>query len=300
MNKIFILISVLFFTGCDSSMIKDKLNPQEENNNPIVETDGTVIRPILTRSCKNIKKLHYPTEASLQSYWRDIQYSEMFWDTRYTNDEAAYICNPNMAFSTVVDTRSSGEIFGFGGPQSTIIYRPKQKDYPWVNNQNLMMQVEFTGLSYQNFNTNLGGNVSFNFFIANRVTKERINYVISVYALNNGWREEQKDILWDPSTQTNFVSTVVNKGTKYSTISNISSVIDTQQGFFRVNVSSEDLTEVILKINEQSQKNSSVTDLYNWYVDFISIQFELEEEGGDARLTGSFKNFEAYITTSPM
>ena len=291
MKQIIAGLIVLFLsTGCDTG----SLGGSEEIATEVAATDGSVVENIFTSSCKPVKKLYYPDEDSLASYFIDISGVEMFWDTRYTIDQAAYICDPNMKFSTIVDTRTSTHSFYFGGPQSTLIYSPKVKPYAWKNGGNLMMQAEMTSMSYENFDTNLGGNIAFNLFIVNTKTAERINYVISMYTLNKAWSVEKADVLFDPSTNTSFVSTIIAPGTKYTTMSAISGKTNGELGLFRVNISSENLKAAL------DGAGLSSVNLNDWHLNFIGIQFELEEDGGDGKLTGSFNSFEAYMTTSPM
>ena len=291
------IILTIIITGCDVNDLKNQntqIDEQVEEDHELVVTDGTVINNIFSRNCRPIKRLHYKDEKSLDSYFRDIRGVELYLDTRYTDDQSAYNCDPYLGVSTIVDTRTTTHSFDFGGPQSSLIYRPSKKHFPWTNGGNLMMQVDMTSMNYENLDTNIGGNIAFNLFITNERTGKQINYVISLYALNQGWSEEQPNVLHDTSTKTDFISTVIKPGTKYVTMSEHSNLTNEGLGFFRVNISTENLNTALIEAGEQN------INLNDWSINIIGIQFELEEDGGDAILSGSFKGLEIYSTTSPM
>ncbi len=284
MKHIFIILSLLFIVGCDI----------DTENQERVVTDGEIKSQLFSSKCKEVNNVWYLSPNDLGSYFSDIMGFDLYWDTRYIEDKSNSTCNPNLEFSTTIDTRTNNEEIFFGGPQSTLIYKLSKNDYAWQNDGNLMMQVQFKDTNYQNFNTNIGGNISFNLFIVNNKTMERINYVISTYAYKQAWSKEKKEVLFDPSTNTAFVSTTVDIGNKFTTISDKSHTINTKNGFFRVNISSENLLNALVA---KEFKNINLDD---WSISFIGMQFEVEETGGTASLSGTFNGFEAFITTSPM
>lgn len=285
-SLIFIILATMLFTGCDSQTI--------ENNPMKVETTGELVSALFVNNCQDIPTVYYETQEDTVSYFQDIQGMNVYWDTRYTAENNSTICNEGLEFSTSLDTTTNTAPVEFGGPQSTLIYRFAEKRYPWSEGDNLMMQAEFRNIIYNNINTNIGGTVSFNMFIRNKYTDERINYVIAVYALGDAWKQEQPDVLYDPTTSTSFVGTVVRAGTKYVTMSQISSELNDTDGFFRVNITKENMLSAL------EAKGLSDISIADWYMDFIGVQFELEEEGGDATLYGEFKGFSAYVTKGAM
>ena len=62
-----------------------------------------------------------------------------------------------------------------------------------------------------------------------------------------------------------LLGTVVDIGTKYSTISDDSDIINTKNGFFRVNITSMNLR------NALEFSPFIDTDISNWSLDFIGI-----------------------------
>ena len=287
MKYLIATLAILLMNGC---------SPLEDTDEVLMpsETNGNIIKQLFNNQCTNIDKVWYKTQEDTNTYFNDTANLVNFWDTRYTTEQVTSVCTPALEFSTKIDTRTNTSTVNFGGPQSTLIHRFTDRNFPWQNNGNLMMQVEFTDENYQNFNTNIGGTISFNLFVRNSITDERLNYVIAIYAYGQAWKEEQPDILFDDSNNTSFVGTLVKPNTKYATMSNISSQLNDKKGFFRANISSQNL------YNALESKGVSNINLNEWYVSFIGIQFEIEEEGGDASLSGNFKNFSSYITTSPM
>jgi len=290
MKYLLAIFTILFTNGCE------EFSKTEEESGPLpIETNGEIVQQLISSECSNIDRVWYELQSHTSSYFADIKGFVKYWDTRYTLDQSASICSSNQQHSTVIDTRTSVAEVHFGGPQATMIHRFQDEHYPWRNNGNLMMQVKFIDTLYQNFSDNIGGTISFNLFLRNIVNGERINYVIAIHAFGLAWTEEQPEVLFDDSTNTSFVGSIVKPGTKYTTMSDTSNILNTKQGFFRANISTQNLYNAL-----ESQGLVNI-DLNNWYIDFIGIQFEVEEDGGgDALLSGSFEGFNAYITTDPM
>ncbi len=185
----------------------------------------------------------------------------------------------------------------YGGPQISYLYqfRLNSEDdalFPWKLNNNLIIQGTFNKVSYVNFGDNPGGGISFNLFLYNKKRNKRMNYVIGVYSFGNGWVDE-KEIMFDPTTNTTHIPSVVKDGTKFTTKSPYSAEVkkinETRDEFFRVNISRDNL---ICVLNNLSDKGFGVNPS-EWSISLIGIQSELEEQG-KARVSFSFENFEVY------
>ena len=209
----------------------------------------------------------------------------------------------------------------YGGPNSTFIYRMANDNIvtPWSSDKsgNLLIQGYFAKPYYSKYSNNMGGGVNIGLFLQNRRTGLEINYVIGLYAAGEAWMHEQPDLKFDPTTHIVHVSTVVANGTKWATKSPKSHSIQKVKSqssmaredihkwsdFYRVNITYENLLNVLkeLKNNPPQEVNGEDfgLDPSEWKLNSIYVQFELEEEGGDAILAGSFKGFEVYTTKLP-
>ena len=209
----------------------------------------------------------------------------------------------------------------YGGPNSTFIYRMADDNIvtPWSNNGdgNLLIQGYFAKPYYSKYSNNMGGGVNIGLFLQNKKSGLEINYIIGLYAVGKAWMNEQPDLKFDPTTNIVHVSTVVANNTQWATKSPKSKSIekvkskssltreDIQQwnDFYRVNITYENLLNVLKKLKSNPPAEVEGMDFgtnpADWKLNSIYVQYELEEEGGDAILAGSFKGFEVYITKLP-
>jgi len=210
----------------------------------------------------------------------------------------------------------------YAGPQSTFAYHMKLDSdiSPWKENQkgNLIMQAYFDMPIYNNFETNIGGSVSFALFLYNKKIKKYLSYIITAYAFGEAWQKEKAGIRFDPTTNIIHVATVVKDSSWWSTISpkskSIQEIFNTPNkktkddgkwnDFYRVNISYQNLLAVLneLKTNPPAEVAGQDFGLNpeNWEVKLLAIQYELEEQGGKASLSGSFRGFEAYTSHLPL
>ena len=210
----------------------------------------------------------------------------------------------------------------YGGPQSTFIYQigKSSLSFPWKKDQtgNLVLQASFDEPLYFNYASNLGGSVSFGVFLQNRRTGVVLNYIIGVYAAGDAWVKEKRGIQFDPTTGFVHVATVISDKSWWSTISPASEHIQEVKisndkttmddgiwpHFFRVNIAYQNLQALLNELNTnppaQAQGQVFGSDPSEWQILSIMIQYELEEDGGPATLSGSFRGFEAYITQLPI
>ncbi|MEA1879930.1 MAG: hypothetical protein U9N11_04745 [Campylobacterota bacterium] len=217
---------------------------------------------------------------------------------------------------------SPEQILTYAGVQSTFAYQFRYDNdiMPWANNAtgNLMIQAFFDTPIYSKYDKNIGGSVSYNVFLHNEILEESLNFIITFYAMGEAWKDEKSDIRYDPTTHTTHIATVAKRNTKYATLSDISSELQTVKNtpnkitsddgkwetLYRVNITHENLLNVLKKIEQNPPKeigdNYFGTQPKDWKVTSISIQYELEEEGGKALLSGSFKGFESYISHHPL
>ena len=80
---------------------------------------------------------------------------------------------------------------------------------------------------------------------------------------------------------------------------------DQQWGdFYRVNISYQNLLAVLNELNTNPPKGALGQKFglkpQDWEVTSVMIQYELEETGGKATLSGSFKDFEVYVSENPL
>ena len=209
----------------------------------------------------------------------------------------------------------------YGGPNSTFIYRMADDKIvsPWNKDKsgNLLMQGHFAKPFYSKYGDNMGGGVNIGLFLQNRKSGVEINYVIGLYAAGKAWVHEQTDLKFDPTTKIIHVSTVVANGTRWVTKSPQSKSIERVKSqsslsredinqwsdFYRVNITYDNLLNVLKELRENPPQEVDGVDFgldpSEWKLNSIYIQFELEEEGGDAILASSFKGFEVYTTKLP-
>ena len=210
----------------------------------------------------------------------------------------------------------------YGGPQSTFIYQVGNNplSFPWKKDGtgNLALQAFFDQPLYFNYADNIGGSVSFGLYLKNRRTGVVLNYIIGLYAAGEAWIREKRGIQFDPTTRFVHVATVVSDESWWSTNSPISKFITEVQpspnktttddgqwpDFFRVNVAYQNLKALLDELNSNppagAEGQSFGSDPSEWQVTAVMIQYELDEEGGAATLSGSFRGFEAYISQNPI
>lgn len=264
-----LLALVLVLAGC-----------KEDSTVPTVLTDGRILEQVSPIGCIYPDEVYYFNQSETTSYFTDTRDMEEFWDLRYHIPDVTSECTK---FSATIDLSFPHTEVFFGGPQSTLIYRMEDV-YPWRDGNNLAIQVF---MDEPLFNGIGGGNIAINFFIRNSVTGERLNYVISLYTLGVAWSNESIDILYDPSTDTSFISTIIDSSTRYTTISQHSATTNTEgaDNFYRVNITKEQLP---------------VGSPEDWYLPFVGIQYELEESLGESYVSSGFRDFDVFITDEPI
>lgn len=210
----------------------------------------------------------------------------------------------------------------YGGPQSTFTYQlgNTSLSYPWKSDGtgNLAIQSAFDKPIYLNYADNVGGSVSFGVYLKNKRTGVVINYIIGIYAAGTAWREEKRSIQFDPTTKFVHVGTVISDESWWSTSSPNSKLITeifpstnkttTDDGqwpdFFRVNIAYQNLKALLNELNTNPPVGAENYNFGNnpteWAVTAIVLQYELDEKGGKATFSGSFKGLEAYISQFPI
>ena len=210
----------------------------------------------------------------------------------------------------------------YGGIASTFVYQIHTDNHikPWKSNGtgNLMTQASFDLPIYNNSEKNIGGSVAFNVFLYNSTINKHLNYVIGVYAYGVAWQKEKAGIRYDPTTNIIHVATVIKDESWWATKSpqskgiqevyNVPGKLTSDDGqwhdFYRVNIAHQNLLAVLneLKTNPPTEVAGQDFGLspQDWEVTFIAVQYELEEQGGKASISGSFRGFEAYISNLPL
>lgn len=227
--------------------------------------------------------------------------------------------NGVMAGGTTINLYNAPDQYiNYGGPQSTFTYQLGNSalTYPWKadGTGNVAIQASFDTPIYVNYAENVGGSVSFGVYLKNKRTGTVINYVIGIYAAGTAWTTEKRGILFDPTTQFVHVGTVISDESWWSTNSPSSKLItevfpstnkttsDDGQwpDFFRVNIAYQNLKALLNELNTNppagAENYAFGTDPSEWALTAIVLQYELDEKGGKATFSGSFKGFEAYIS----
>ena len=211
----------------------------------------------------------------------------------------------------------------YSGITSTFIYQIPRNSHikPWKNNKtgNLMMEAYFDDPIYMNFENNIGGSVAYNVYLYNPKIKKFLNYVIGIYATGVAWQKEKAGIRFDPTTNIIHVATVAKKEelSWWSTLSlksksikeiksnkNAETKDDNQwNNLYRVNIAYLNLLEVLKELKNNPPEEVMGQDFglnpEDWEINFVGIQYELEEEGGGALLSGSFSRFNVAISKNP-
>lgn len=231
--------------------------------------------------------------------------------------------NGMLAAGTTISLFDAPEQYlNYAGPQSTFSYRlgSTSRTSPWRadGKGNLMMQGYFDRPLYFNYGGNLGGGVYMGLFIRNKKNGKYLNYVIGLYAAGTAWQKEKSGIKFDPTTNIVHVATVVKESSWWSTISPKSKSIqevfskDNQKTnddgrwneFYRVNISYQNLLAVLQEIRSNPPEGTGGQDFglspEDWEVTNIMVQYELEETGGKATFSGSFRGFESYLSEYPL
>ena len=210
----------------------------------------------------------------------------------------------------------------YSGIASTFVYQIHLNNHirPWRSNGNgnLMMQAYFDTPIYHNYSKNIGGSVAFNIFLYNPKINKHLNYVIGVYAYGEAWQKEKAGIRFDPTTNIIHVATVIKEDSWWCTkspkskeieeVKNTSNKTTKDDGrwpnFYRVNISYQNLLAVLKELRTNPPAEVAGQDFglnpEDWEVTLSAVQYELEEQGGKASVSGSFSNFGTYITQLPM
>jgi len=230
--------------------------------------------------------------------------------------------NGSLAGGTMINLHNAPDQYiNYGGPQSTFTYRlADASSYPWKSDGtgNLMLQSYFDEPLYFNFEENSGAGVYFGLLLKNKHNGKVLNYIIGLYAAGDAWIEEKRGIQFDPTTNIIHVATVASDDSWWSTKSPSSKSIhevyseinkelgDDQQwnDFFRVNISYQNLLVVLRSLAETPPAGAEGHDFglkpEDWEVMSVMIQYELEEKGGKATFSGSFKDFGVYLSHDPL
>ncbi len=231
--------------------------------------------------------------------------------------------NGSLAGGVMVNLYNAPEQYiNYGGPQSTFMYQlgSSSSSYPWKadGTGNLMIQSYFDEPLYFNFEENSGGGIYFGLFLKNRHNGKILNYVVGLYAAGDAWIQEKRGIQFDPTTNIVHVATVASDESWWSTKSPLSKSIqevfstdnkttsDDQRwsDFYRVNISYQNLLVVLRSLAETPPAGAEGQDFglkpEDWNVMSVMIQHEVEEKGGKATLSGSFRGFEAYTSQNPL
>jgi len=227
--------------------------------------------------------------------------------------------NGAIAAGTTINLFDAPEQYiNYAGPQSTFAYRigSTARTSPWRadGKGNLMIQASFDRPLYFNYGGNLGGGVYFGLFLRNKASGRLLNFVIGVYAAGTAWQKEKSGIKFDPTTNVVHVATVIKESSWWSTISPSSRSIQevfsrdnektSDDGrwdeFYRVNISYQNLLAVLQEIQKSPPAGTSAQGFglspQDWELTNIMVQYELEETGGKATFSGSFRGFEAYVS----
>jgi len=264
------------------------------------------------------------TGLDARSGSKNIEIGTSFAQTNSDGSVAQAKCvNGALAAGTTINLFDAPEqSITYAGPQSTFAYRLASSSVtsPWNSNKrgNLMIQAHFDRPIYNNFSSNIGGGTYFNFIMRNKKNGKFLNYVIGVYATGDAWMKEKAGIRFDPTTGTVHVATVISDDSWWSTKSPasmpITEVFNTPNNkrnddgvwndFFRVNVSYQNLLAVLQELKKNPPQGAVGEDFglnpEDWEITTMMIQYELEEQGGKAVYSGSFRGFEAYVTDLPM
>lgn len=231
--------------------------------------------------------------------------------------------NGSLAGGATINLWDAPEQFiNYGGPQTTFSYRFKKTALtsPWKSNEtgNLVMQGYFDKPLYENYGENKGGSVSIGLFMKNKRKNKLLNVVIGIYASGTAWMEEKSGIKFDTSSNIIHVATVISEDSWWSTISPLSKSIQEVSSisnkktsddgrwddFYRVNISYQNLLAILNELREKPPVGGEGQDFglspEDWEVTSLMIQYEVEESGGKAILSGSFKGFEAYLSKNPL
>lgn len=210
----------------------------------------------------------------------------------------------------------------YAGIASTFVYQIHIDNHikPWKSDGtgNLMTQASFDLPLYNDFEKNIGGSVAFNVFLYNPKINKHLNFVIGLYAYGVAWTEEKAGIRYDPTTNIIHVATVIKDNSWWTTKSpqsksiqevyNVPEKVTGDDGqwndFYRANIAHQNLLAVLneLKTNPPAEVAGQDFGLapQDWEVTLVAVQYELEEQGGKASFSGSFRGFEAYISNLPL
>ena len=210
----------------------------------------------------------------------------------------------------------------YGGIATTFIYQLHADNHihPWSKDKsgNLMMQAYFDTPIYHNYENNIGGSISYALYMYNPKLKKHLSYIITMYAYGVAWQKEKAGIRFDPTTNILHVATVIKDSSWWCTKSPKSNAIEEVfnkpnkttkddgkwNNFYRANISYQNLLAVLNELKTNPPASVAGQDFgltpEDWELTFIAIQYEVEEQGGKASISGSFKGFEAYISTLPL
>ena len=311
--------------------------PQDANKNIYNDTKDLISKP--PKSLKpywDIRYVNRVTEYKNKSVrfekltGLDFKNSLLFVGTdaskeQYSASIAGAKCvNNKLAAGTTINLGDSPEEhIEYGGSHSTFIYKLDKNlkiTKPWSSKKsgNLLIQANFTKPIYKDFENNIGGGVNFGLILRNVKNNRYINYIIGVYAIGNSYVREKDSLLYDHTTKMVHISTAIDKNSKWSTmspksqetiriLSNVNELkqeYDIWNSFYRVNITYSNLLAVLKELRDNPPAEVADIDFgvnpEDWEVHSVYIQYELEEEGENALLSGSFRGFEVYTSKLPL
>jgi len=236
--------------------------------------------------------------------------------------QAKCVANHLVAGTTLNLYDAPEQSLTYAGIASTFVYQIHIDNHikPWNTHSkgNLMLQAFFDEPIYHNYAQNIGGSVAYNIFLYNPKINKHLNYVIGLYAYGEAWQREKAGIRFDPTTNIIHVATVIKdsswwctKSTKskeiqeiYNTPNKTSTDDNKWESFYRVNISYQNLLAVLntLQTNPPAEVagENFGTHPEDWEVTLVAVQYELEEQGGKASISGSFSGFNVYTSEDPL
>lgn len=290
--------------------------------------DTRYINPV-SQYITGVEALHFPEHAKLTGLDARVGVSNITTGTGFSQADSAGSVIQSKCVNGAIATGNTLNLFDapeqaltYAGIQSTFIYQihPDNHTSPWNTNGdgNFMIQASFDLPIYNNFEDNIGASVSFNVFLYNPTINKHLNYVIGVYASGDAWQKEKAGIRYDPTTNIIHVATVIKDESWWATKSpqskgiqevyNVPEKVTGDDGqwndFYRANIAHQNLLAVLneLKTNPPAEVAGQDFGLapQDWEVTLVAVQYELEEQGGKASFSGSFRGFEAYISSLPL
>lgn len=209
-------------------------------------------------------------------------------DMRYGTN-LSFVSDDNIIYLEA-ETLDKNSNIVYGGPHVSLKLS-RDLHGLFYDNNSIVFDGVFDGFRFTE-NGSIGGGVNYNLFLHNDKIGKSINIVIGVYTAGVGRMREVKKPLFDPTTNTVHISTVMGCDTLYcttdfktsSSVSKLSSTPKSRERK-RVVITRSNMLNILKALKKNGAEFGLIPS--DWYLTSIMLQVEVEEDAGYGCINGT-------------